>query len=967
MGAAKAKPAAEGATREGKAGKAENARAGEPASAGSQQSFNPLWHSMATAVVQRACVECAREQTDEMRGAVQTKLTVGPPDDIFEREADAVAGQVMRMPAGAHGQSSAFSTGAPPVIQREASSAATTPPGHSATFQTLKSPGSGSPLNESVRSRVEPVLGMDLSHVRVHSGEAAQTASKNLNARAFTHQHNIFLASGESASNLELMAHEATHVRQQTGMKAPGIQRRIVMRNLTPDMRDLGWLGQVQVGTTENLLVLSAEQVETYIRDIGSVHHEYDDIIVGTGEEFGFVASESYRRDLVISIIRNLHFVRTDLFFDNYQEFVQEVRKRALISLVMRASQGRTAGTSPTGYPRTCGTDPGPRVSDASQDYWIVHPSAGGESYWFELSSDGRNNAHEALRTLIFNHQSDPCLRTLMHCDYMISAQQYYVMAEAMGATEFNQAVRDGHINLEIRWNSYEAIVADTPTSAAAYQSLQTVELDSESEFIIGDHVIFFNHDAFDDMNQVHRNVRGNFSNWRLENAIVTDMDASGEFRFQGHGYFTPHRRSAFVGAMVGKMNELVDTAQSAIRAGNTYALGIGYNDGSRFDVVRGSSPSWQIYFHQGLGVEQNLPVSSMPLRHFTAADYPDPFVQHGASKIRVRRPIESRRESLGRNPPASPAPSPLPMPNTGPTVPAPSGGGGAARDPAPVVPGPVAPEPSAPVPTAPAPTAPVPNVPAPAPQPGGGTQQQPSQQQPAPQSPSQPTTCPFICSVPRLLGARTPHYGRGDDFNFLDFPSLSTSEWLRVAPFRWMPDGMLEFGMNNVLGLLAGSDGRDMVAHFRGGSGSTWTHGVGSTLNRDATYCPSVNTAVGSIETQLAAQMRTMRALGRVDCGAFSLSPVPSFHFGFGDSAALKAIIGGTQGLEVYLNGLRVRDPSSCLYDLDLQLVVLDDFGVDTSDLYWPALIKFWILQHERAGNKPFINRLLINRTIRV
>lgn len=61
----------------------------------------------------------------------------------------------------------------------------------------------------------------------------------------------------------------------------------------------------------------------------------------------------------------------------------------------------------------------------------------------------------------------------------------------------------------------------------------------------------------------------------------------------------------------------------------------------------------------------------------------------------------------------------------------------------------------------------------------------------------------------------------------------------------------------------------------------------------------------------------------------------------------------------------MRLIDPTACTYALDPRFVVFDDFGVDTSDLYWPALIKFWILQHERSGNRPFINRLLVDRTI--
>ncbi|TDQ22712.1 eCIS core domain-containing protein [Tenacibaculum caenipelagi] len=221
--------------------------------------------------------------------------------------------------------------------------------------------------------------------------------------------------------------------------------------------------------------------------------------------------------------------------------------------------------------------------------------------------------------------------------------------------------------------------------------------------------------------------------------------------------------------------------------------------------------------------------------------------------------------------------------------------------------------------------------------------------------------------STPYLLGARTPHYGRGNDFKYFDFPSLSTGDWLKVAPFRLMPDGMLEFGMENVLRGLAGSDGVDMVNHFRGGSGSTWTHGLGSRLSREATYCPSVNGAMSYIKTQLAAQLRVMKTMGAIDCSAFSISPLPVFHFSFSDSVALKGIIGGTQGMDVYLKSLRLKDQATCAYEFEIQLAIFDDFGVDESDLYFPALIKFWILQHERSGNKPFINKLLVNRTITI
>lgn len=132
--------------------------------------------------------------------AVQAKLTVGAPDDPFEQQADAVAAQVMRTPASANPQ---------PTPQ---------------VTQVVSSPDAGAPLAPEVRERIEPALGADLSHVRVHSNPAAQQAAADISAKAFTHQSHIFLGAGQQSADLALMAHEATHVVQQSGDK-PQLQR----------------------------------------------------------------------------------------------------------------------------------------------------------------------------------------------------------------------------------------------------------------------------------------------------------------------------------------------------------------------------------------------------------------------------------------------------------------------------------------------------------------------------------------------------------------------------------------------------------------------------------------------------------------------------------------------------------------------------------------------------------------------
>jgi len=85
----------------------------------------------------------------------------------------------------------------------------------SSLHSTVASASTGTPLSSTVRDHVEPVLGADLSGVRVHADAQSQQANREINAKAFTHKNDIFLGAGQSPSDIQLMAHEATHVVQQ--------------------------------------------------------------------------------------------------------------------------------------------------------------------------------------------------------------------------------------------------------------------------------------------------------------------------------------------------------------------------------------------------------------------------------------------------------------------------------------------------------------------------------------------------------------------------------------------------------------------------------------------------------------------------------------------------------------------------------------------------------------------------------
>ena len=80
-------------------------------------------------------------------------------------------------------------------------------------------PGAGRPLPEAVRAFMEPRFGRDFSAVRIHDSSDDRHAAHRIGARAFTHREHVWIGPDESASDRKLMAHELTHVVQQT---APG-------------------------------------------------------------------------------------------------------------------------------------------------------------------------------------------------------------------------------------------------------------------------------------------------------------------------------------------------------------------------------------------------------------------------------------------------------------------------------------------------------------------------------------------------------------------------------------------------------------------------------------------------------------------------------------------------------------------------------------------------------------------------
>lgn len=217
---------------------------------------------------------------------VQAKLTIGQPGDKYEQEADATAAKVMRMTEPAGGQAVQRVTQEEdelrqrPRLQREpmpeeeakeddlaqarfqvqrqampeeeddevmesplqraemkedeeeslqgkpqiqAQGTASEAPANFDS-QLAQHKGSGQPLSDETRAFMEPRFGADFSNVRVHETPNLANA---IQAQAFTHGQDIYFNSGKynpgSSGGKELLAHELTHVVQQSGSQ---IQRK---------------------------------------------------------------------------------------------------------------------------------------------------------------------------------------------------------------------------------------------------------------------------------------------------------------------------------------------------------------------------------------------------------------------------------------------------------------------------------------------------------------------------------------------------------------------------------------------------------------------------------------------------------------------------------------------------------------------------------------------------------------------
>ncbi|MFN6518725.1 MAG: DUF4157 domain-containing protein [Nostoc sp. CreGUA01] len=207
----------------------------------------------------------------------QAKLTVNQPEDIYEQQADTVAQQVVgkleqlgnrpsiqrqQVPQEEQLQMKPLANSITPLVQREeipeeeeeelqmksldnstlqresapeeeeeeelqmssmvqrqAKGAMAATPNLEASINQAR--GSGQAMDDKIREPMEQAFGADFSGVKVHTDAQSDELNQSIQARAFTTGQDVFFRQGEynpeSRGGQELLAHELTHVVQQSG------------------------------------------------------------------------------------------------------------------------------------------------------------------------------------------------------------------------------------------------------------------------------------------------------------------------------------------------------------------------------------------------------------------------------------------------------------------------------------------------------------------------------------------------------------------------------------------------------------------------------------------------------------------------------------------------------------------------------------------------------------------------------
>jgi hypothetical protein len=166
--------------------------------------------------------------------SLQTRLIVGDSNDPLEREADQVAGAVIRARTTAGKAVGPISR----LVQRTNASAGKASGADTRTAPPLVESvlaSAGRPLDPSARAFFEPRFGHDFGSVRIHADGSAAASARAVDAHAYTVGGHVVFGHGryapDRAEGRWLLAHELAHVVQQ----GPVIRR----NSISPPLRSV--------------------------------------------------------------------------------------------------------------------------------------------------------------------------------------------------------------------------------------------------------------------------------------------------------------------------------------------------------------------------------------------------------------------------------------------------------------------------------------------------------------------------------------------------------------------------------------------------------------------------------------------------------------------------------------------------------------------------------------------------------
>ena len=504
----------------------------------------------------------------------------------------------------------------------------------------------------------QPPRGFDFSQVRVHTDASAAESARAVNALAYTVGSDIVFGAGQylplTTGGRRLLAHELTHVVQQTQSSVSGvtpslktIQREVVLKGAEMPAKDRAAFLKARKWTNSVLARSIMEDMAT------------------AGDAFDFADENELQSEIVKRLSTVGHMKES-------QETVEKIPgdKRAAF-----------------GYPFT-GTSIlyGPRVNYAAREYWepavpdgyavrtnqtknkellskprhercIVYGDPCG-IYGWKLSTKGKANPYHAIAYLFVPQPRHR--RALIHCDYLVSLVNFMSLADAIGPAEFDKRIAAfGADKVFLKWNAFDDLHvstferaptgewAKTPAGATIPKtglgSMQRIRPSSDADFVIGDHVVFFNHLAYDLINQTIGNA------WRLENAVLVRKNPDGEDIFLGHG--SGHMSADKMRAkLAGEFNEVAKKALSLVAKAKspdkkTQATALSELS-AKFPNVKQVGNEWRVQGVPGLLRDSACPRTiDEGLREIKSSEVLGPKSPCDPTKMNeVERPIESAK-----------------------------------------------------------------------------------------------------------------------------------------------------------------------------------------------------------------------------------------------------------------------------------------------------------------------------------